>query len=524
MKFNLKDNLKFIYKNLPMFVFLIMITISLLNSNTSDENQVSIEENRILASIPKIFNEEGELVFNSNEFEDYFDDNIGFREEYVEITGVVTHNILNKTPSKIAKEGDDNWIFFTPDNNLEIAYGEYPLTIEELEFIASNQEKIYNALKEEGIEYALILVPSKVSVYPEELNSNLSITKTPSDILKEYLEENTNVPVINLKDALISEKENYQVYYKSDTHWTRAATYIAADEIAESFYNLGYLYNDNANATPTFLEREFVGDVQYSFSNRDFLDSEIVSEAYVENPKAISYENLEMQSIVDNRNTVFNYKSYINDSINSRNLLLYSDSMFANNDRADFLAEYFNKLDIFRVDYSTRGIFIEDILEINPDIVAVSLTERMITRLATGLNDYNFNKATFDNLPIEENTYITMYLDSMGYYLGAENEINLNDLKNNQLELNGWAIDSEYNTNLSEVYVQIGNESYTMNYGGESEYIANHFENEDFNNVKFYINIDTEYLIENNIKEIYIGAISKDNSYQYDKIKINLTW
>ncbi len=515
--------LKIIYKYSVSFVFIIAIIIPILFINT-ESDKISQGENRFLANMPKLFDENGEFVFVKQEYEKFFNDNIGFRKEFTKLSASINYNIFNKSPLTFAQFGKDDWIFFATDDNLEIAYGEYPLTVEQLENLATEQETIYNILKLNGIEYALILPPSKVSVYPEKLNENLEIIKTPSDILADYIEENTNVPVIRLKQTLINEKENHQLYYKTDTHWTYISTNIAAQKIAQEFYNLGYIQNNYSNVQFDFKEIDFYGDMIASMPNFEYLEPEKVNEMYLTNAPFEKVEHPLIQEIIDNRD-MNKYVSYNNETAsNDVSFLLYSDSMFADRARGDSLAGYFTELDIIRFDYIYNQFFISDILELNPDIVAVSVTERLISRLVHGFVDYEINKVNYTELPINSNEEITIYLDYFRTYVDGVMDININTLPSDSLIIDGWAIDNVNMLELSDVYVQIGDDYYNTNYGKESQFLASHFNNENYANAKFAVNIDVNQLRKDNINEIYIIAVSKDGTYQYEKIKCNLIW
>ena len=72
-------------------------------------------------------------------------------------------------------KGAEGWYYYTGDHNIEIATGDYPLTMHDLELIAKYQQQISDYYKSLGKAYILMLTPSKVSVYPEPGSNSQNI-------------------------------------------------------------------------------------------------------------------------------------------------------------------------------------------------------------------------------------------------------------------------------------------------------------------------------------------------------------
>lgn len=88
--------------------------------------------------------------------------------------------------------------------------------------------------KENGIKLYLVITPNKSSVYPEYVPKKLTAAeKTNTDLAVEYLAENSTVEVIDLRDALISAKDEYgdTLFYKYDTHWNNNGGFVGYTEI-----------------------------------------------------------------------------------------------------------------------------------------------------------------------------------------------------------------------------------------------------------------------------------------------------
>lgn len=150
--------------------FIIMISIPMMCVNRI-QGKVSETEKRTLAQFPNFINE-GDGKFNHNfpqEFNSWINDNIGFREFFGKINAKINYNLMESSPSNSVHIGKDGWLFYTNDNNIEIASGEYLLDEKILLEIKNEQEAIQKALAKKGIEYVLVLTPSKASIYPEEI-------------------------------------------------------------------------------------------------------------------------------------------------------------------------------------------------------------------------------------------------------------------------------------------------------------------------------------------------------------------
>ena len=76
-------------------LFIIMLIIPLLATNLK-EDVISVEENRKLAPMAELYNEDGTLNTNfTSDFETWIDDNIGFRSELVAISKKIMYSIFD---------------------------------------------------------------------------------------------------------------------------------------------------------------------------------------------------------------------------------------------------------------------------------------------------------------------------------------------------------------------------------------------------------------------------------------------
>ncbi len=196
-------------------IFLAMLYLPLVFINHIP-NKVSELEKRSLANFPVFSTHEGKLASGiRSSFENWLNDNIGFRDLFVSVYSNIQYNIFGRSPNSMVELGKDGWMYYTQDRNLKIASGEYVLLQKELESILKQQQRINDKLKSQGIEYVLVLPPSKVSIYPEYIRSgDYQVRETPVDQLAQYIQTHSDIKVIPLKQALLEAKKEGQVFLR----------------------------------------------------------------------------------------------------------------------------------------------------------------------------------------------------------------------------------------------------------------------------------------------------------------------
>ena len=87
----------------------------------------------------------------------------------------------------------------------------------------------------------LLIIPNKEIIYAENMPSYIEreseITRT--DKLVEYLKNNTKLDIIYLKDIYNQYKDDYQLYYQTDTHYNMQGCFLAVAELMNQKYQKG---------------------------------------------------------------------------------------------------------------------------------------------------------------------------------------------------------------------------------------------------------------------------------------------
>lgn len=147
------------------------------------------------------------------------------RNEYVESTEVLL--------------GKDNWLFYktTSDGNPIADYqGTNHYDEDTLKVTAQNLMHVRNTIESYGTEFIVMSIPNKETVYSEYMPDTIVQLNSESktDLLLDYLEENTNLTIIDAKPALLAEKGSYQLYRKTDTHFNEIGSFIATQTLKKS--------------------------------------------------------------------------------------------------------------------------------------------------------------------------------------------------------------------------------------------------------------------------------------------------
>lgn len=88
--------------------------------------------------------------------------------------------------------------------------------------------------KDNDIKLYLVIAPNKSSVYSDYVPDKITpAEKTNTDVLVEYLAENSTVEVIDLRQPLIDARAEYgdTLFYKHDTHWNNNGGFVGYSEV-----------------------------------------------------------------------------------------------------------------------------------------------------------------------------------------------------------------------------------------------------------------------------------------------------
>jgi len=129
--------------------------------------------------------------------------------------------------------GDNGWLVFTAENDIEGYQHADAFTEEELDRIQQSLDSLAAKYAEQGIVLLVVVPPNKNTIYPEKVPAAIPLLGEESALtqLVDYLQQNGTTQILDLRPALLAAKEERQIYYATDTHWNDYGAFIAYQEI-----------------------------------------------------------------------------------------------------------------------------------------------------------------------------------------------------------------------------------------------------------------------------------------------------
>lgn len=241
-----------------IIAFVIFLLLPTVDSFLGLDRTPTPNENRAPATMPVFkptLHGAGEYLSG---LEKYFNDHFGFRKRLVRWEQRWKYQIFRQSKPATALEGKDGWLYFTGGLMVDDTLGNKPFTDGELEAWRALLCERRDWLAARGIRYLFVVPPDKHTVYPEYLPDWLSNGRRPPHRLDQFIahmREHSDVPVLDLRPALLEGKREAQVYQKTDTHWTDIGAYIGYREILRNLASLGIVREPHPltafTATPT---------------------------------------------------------------------------------------------------------------------------------------------------------------------------------------------------------------------------------------------------------------------------------
>jgi hypothetical protein len=190
--------------------------------------------------------------------------------------------------SSTAIFGKDNWLFFQNEEDGDSYHdyvGDNEFSQSELEAIKDNLEKQEKKANDAGSQFVLLIYPNKEIIYSEKMPSYIKRESetTRTDKLVEYLRENTDLQIIYPKEEYLVLKDEYQLYYATDTHCNMVGTFISLKELLNNIYEKNVTLDIDKFAIHS---TEYSGDIgvligrddRYSFDTVYFLGEKAASD------------------------------------------------------------------------------------------------------------------------------------------------------------------------------------------------------------------------------------------------------
>ncbi len=219
---------------LVTLLFLVIITANLWVPLLQIEDAPKINYRRLVSKLEIGWNRE---IFSvPDKFTQYISDNFPLQNQMIQLAHWVRHYVFQEDIISQVIIGKDGWLYFNTPQNLDLCqnakdWGNPTRYIDQI-------NKTNEFLAKRGITYAIMIIPGKCRIYPENIQHLLPdlAGKNSTMPLVDHISKKSDALMINLYDALISEKDNHLVYFKTDTHWSSIGAYLGYQEIAKSLF------------------------------------------------------------------------------------------------------------------------------------------------------------------------------------------------------------------------------------------------------------------------------------------------
>jgi len=161
-----------------------------------------------------------------------FNTNFIFRDSLIRMDYWMRYFVLHETVFPQVLMGRDGWMYYTHEGNLDYYQRVHPLTEAQQQSIRDNLLSIQSKLEKDGIRFLFVIAPNKETIYPEYLPDGIVRAENPTwaDQVLVSL-DGTGIPILDLRNTMLAEKEKAPVYFKTDTHWNPIGARAAYEAI-----------------------------------------------------------------------------------------------------------------------------------------------------------------------------------------------------------------------------------------------------------------------------------------------------
>ncbi|MDD5016797.1 MAG: hypothetical protein PHO15_01705 [Eubacteriales bacterium] len=309
-------------------------------------------------------------------YEDYFSDNFAARNNFVNLNSFIRYAIFNTSSTDSIAAGKDGWLYYTDEENIDLLRSSGMYSEEELEAFFDNIVMMQNYYDSKGVEFIIVLIPSKSTVYPEYICGfdEQSNAYTPIDQVTDYIISNDpSIHIINVKDELLKYKDDIRLYFKTDTHWNYEGAYIGYRYIIE--YLNDSMVIDSQPQNVLFEPNTKLMDLSKMLNIGGLYD---MDEAYnisvLPSNHTEEYSDEGLEETINGIANPFEIHMYENNDADNLSVLIFHDSFIASWNMKGLLSAHFSKTAFIWTYYQSPQII--DL--INPDVVILECTERYI--------------------------------------------------------------------------------------------------------------------------------------------------
>ena len=337
------------------------------------DHAMATDENRALAEFPKYkfhanLRKNGEYLTG---LQRYFNDHFGFRRRLVRWEHQCKWTAFHDLRSDSAIAGKSDWLFYSDRQMVFDLQGRHPFSGTEL----ANWQALLTGrrdwLAQRGIRYLFVVPPDKHSIYPEYLPDWLLASVKPRrriDQFFAYMKAHSDVPVLDLRDALLESKPSGRLYMMTDTHWNDRGAFAAYGRMMVALAEAGI--RGKAWSIKDFeqgVKNSPGGDLALTLRQKDRLLEK--DEPYLLAKATLPLLTCQWES--SDLSPGLHFFTWRNAAMNGR-LLVFRDSFM--NTMAPFLAHSFQRVALIWQQNWDKGLIERE----KPDIVIDEMVERFL--------------------------------------------------------------------------------------------------------------------------------------------------
>ncbi len=224
-----------VYNKIFILVFILALAVPFALAHR-EEGRVSDMENRTLAGLPHLRDEEGKWnIGYPGDFDAWINDNIRFRGVLVKLNSSLQYRLFGRVMKESMREGKEGHLYYVDEAKVREYQHLNLLSEDELDRYTKSMKGLKDYLEERGISFYYMQCYEKDAVYPEYfvdgVNQFGEISRARQIV--NALEQEAGIVVAPVYEELLSHKGEELLYFKvSDpAHWNEYGAHLGYEAL-----------------------------------------------------------------------------------------------------------------------------------------------------------------------------------------------------------------------------------------------------------------------------------------------------
>lgn len=276
--------------------------------------------------------------------------------------------------------GKDGWLFYTGDKSIAQFQNTNPLRRAQLIRLQEKLDSLQSELEGMGVTLLVVIPPNKSTVYPQYMPDQIPILgkKSSLDLFLEYMKQNSETKILDLRQGLIESSQVQDVYYRTDSHWNDFGAYQGYVKIMETLsINYPILAPHPRSDFDYVYTGKTVHDLARAIGLHDYMEDDLML------IPRFKVELLESNIILSDG--LHKIRSVTNANKDLPSLLVFGDSFY--DSLSHFIEPHFSGVQTIPFT-SEDGVWsLSWIEQFHPDVVIVEFVERYLDTSLPALLD-----------------------------------------------------------------------------------------------------------------------------------------